>query len=100
MSQQRTVWKFLLAPDEWTKLPPMVAPRIIHVGKDPASSSPFPSIWVDHGDLWYGSDEHELQVTFVGTGHPVPQHSRHAGSCQIGPFMWHVYYDPSAPQDL
>lgn len=96
---ERSVWKFRLVPDEWLTLPELVAPRIVHVGHDPADPQPIPSIWVDHGDEWYG-DLRALRVTFVGTGHPVPQFAAHAGSCIVDRFVWHVYYDANIEQDL
>lgn len=30
-----------------------------------------------------------------GTGHPIPDGAEYHGSCQSGPFVWHVFEMPS-----
>lgn len=88
----RTIWKFPLSVDT----PIYVTggePRIIHVGPDPATTngpnSFLPTVWAE-----LDPDAHDPDCTaviFVGTGHDVPHGWDHAGSCILGPYVWHVY---------
>lgn len=32
-----------------------------------------------------------IVITVVGTGFEVPANSKHIGTCQQGPFVWHAY---------
>jgi hypothetical protein len=47
-----------------------------------------PSVWVELEPDVGG----RISVTFIGTGHPVPENAEHVGSC-VTPagLMWHVY---------
>ena len=46
--------------------------------------------------VWVEVDEdvkEEFEYTFyvVGTGHPVPEQSKHVGTVPIDPYIWHIY---------
>lgn len=43
-------------------------------------------IWTEEGD-----PAPKRTVRVYGTGHPIPDTSRHLGSVVIEPYVWHVY---------
>lgn len=45
-----------------------------------------PTIWIEHY-------EHAPVSSYevYGTGHVIPEHLEHVGSCICGDFVWHVY---------
>lgn len=93
----RVIWKFPLDPSGFTTISGLVMPTVRMVHADPASSYPFPSIWIEHGPRI--SDEDigwDVRICVVGTGHPVPENSddgmwTHIGSTVCAPLVWHCY---------
>jgi hypothetical protein len=101
----RTVWKYTLIPDETIDIEGG-APRVVHVGVDPLAldraakareygviapviEANVPTVWVELDPDGRGE---MLSLTFIGTGHPVPEDMTHVGSC-ITPagLVWHCY---------
>ena len=93
---ERVVWKYTLEPDRVTTIEGG-DPRVVHVDVDPASylnvalaQSNLPTVWVELEPGGVGV----ILLTFVGTGHPVPEDfdMTHVGSC-VTPagLVWHVY---------
>jgi hypothetical protein len=50
-----------------------------------------PSVWLEVP--WGAPRDHKLRLTFIGTGHPVPERGTHLGTAPVpnSPLIWHVY---------
>lgn len=85
---ERTVYKFALQAGIDKRIT-SGNPVVVHVGIDPKVSQHEPCVWVELTPN--GNDV--LDVTFIGTGHPVPKQMNHVGSCVAagGALVWHVY---------
>jgi hypothetical protein len=84
---ERVVWKFPI-PFDWLTVTGG-DPRVVLVAVDPASPEyNMPTVWVELEPGGVGS----LALTFIGTGHDVPEGASHVGSCitPVG-LVWHVY---------
>ena len=82
----RTIWKFTLEPGVTAIRG--YTPIVRHVGVDPAALDNLPTVWVELDPV--GDDI--VEVTFIGTGHPVPDNIGFVGSV-VTPagLVWHVY---------
>jgi len=73
----------------------LVDPKVVHVGAAPdlPEGDYTPTVWIEHTiDPLPGDLHRKVLLTFIGTGHPIPDDApQHVGSCVIGPFCWHVY---------
>ena len=83
----KTIWKFRL-PELADKItiPMPIGAQVLHFehqeGVEPLS------IWA----LVEPENAKEYRkFCIVGTGHPVPDGLTHLGTCQHGPFVWHLF---------
>jgi hypothetical protein len=86
----RTIWKYQLIAGNDLRVR-LLEPVIIFVSGQGEAE---PVVWIEHGGHNPDLLEPTLEITFIGTGHPVPESSEgwnHVGSTVCGPFVWHVY---------
>jgi hypothetical protein len=66
-------------------------PRVVHVGIDPSGDPLMPCVWVEYDPDWWDTT---ITLSFIGTGHPVPDNATHVGSVAIpAGLVWHVYQE-------
>ncbi len=85
----KTVWKFTIKieDEQIVMMPPRA--EIIHVGLDPSGQ---PCVWAK---AERSRNPVERLLFLTGTGSDVPDAAtRHLGSFNHGPFVWHVW-EPS-----
>ena len=80
----RTIYKYPVPVDG----NPLSIPglrKIVHVGQDPMGKA---TMWVE-----VDTDKPATLYHFgvIGTGHHIPDHSKHLGTFIDGPFVWHIY---------
>lgn len=84
----KTIWKFPLPEltgDISIRMP--VGAQVLRFEHQVGTE--LPSIWalVDPEN-----DVEDRQFSLFGTGHPVPDNGLvHLGTCQHGPFVWHLF---------
>ena len=59
--------------------------KLLHVGLDPEGN---PVLWAE---VYTSSPTALVPIYVIGTGHPVPEETKHIGSFVQIPFVWHVY---------
>lgn len=103
METQRTIWKFPFT-SPMLVLDDLVAPRVLHVGVDPASDHGWPTVWVSHvvaGDGYTYSEPTPIKLIVVGTD----MHYRSGNALYVGSvvmpsdLVWHVFEDISYDGD-
>jgi hypothetical protein len=98
----RAIWKFPFGEAEHMTFPGI---KIVHVegesfdtlGMGAMAVHSFPTVWAEVDPE--GTDNHNIKVTVVGTGHPIPDGWRHVGSAIMGRFVWHVMERCDATDD-
>lgn len=80
----RTIHKYPLAFDEDNSVVMPTGSRLVLF----AIQNGIPHVWAD---VITGNQNEVRRLAIHGTGHPVGTLSRHIGSLQDGPFVWHLY---------
>lgn len=79
----RTIWKYTL-PDGYGTLNVPEGGHARHF----AMQGSVPTVWVEVDD----SKPPQPRTFFViGTGHEIKSPAAYVGTCQGGPFVWHLY---------
>jgi len=81
-----TIWKYPLASQNGLQLIPMPSDSVVlRFGLQDDQ----PYVWAEVDPE---SEQAMKEFVIVGTGHKLPQGLfRYIGSCEDGPFVWHLY---------
>lgn len=93
---ERTVWKYELTIDDEIDLfiPGGNPLRVVLIGLDPNGA---PCLWAEVDP---SARKVRRRLYIRGTGHAVPPSANHLGSFLQGPFVWHVFVEPSTEEAL
>ncbi len=84
----RTIWKFKIPLEDEPMVSMPEGAEVLHVGVQGGALVAWASV-----DTRAKPTPHRFQV--VGTGDPLPDRlGFHAGSAQMGRFVWHVFWSP------
>lgn len=82
----KTIWKFPIEDERDLNLPLGARPLTV------ARQDGVPMLWLEvDTDL----NPELRRVLIIGTGHPVPTGFNYVATFFSGPFVWHVYIQPS-----
>jgi hypothetical protein len=88
----KTIWKFPFELSDAAVIEMPQRAKVLHV----AAQNGAPTIWA-LVDTEAPKEPRTFRI--VGTGHPIPEDVKHAGTFQQGPFVWHVF-EPLTLKDL
>ena len=77
----KQVWKY---PIRQRPIEMPTDAKVVHFGMQGGQAM----VWVEVG-VTNVTSARDLCV--YGTGHEIPEHAKHLGTCFDGPFVWHLY---------
>jgi len=88
----KTVFKYAIpVDDQWHEVPTPLPARIVHVACTGGFGTVF--VWAEVDPE--GPETSSRKMRVFGTGHPIPDDATYVGTAPTGPFVWHVYAEPT-----